>query len=211
LCCTQKVYATSIEAYYILDILSEEEIKILEKISNYPRPKITNNQTILCYMHGTEPPQEELLKDLKPCPFLDEKGLCKIYERRPLMCRLMASIIPCSQGMAELPPFLFQISTIAMQLAENIDIGGVYGNIFDLLKFLHYYKKGEAEEVPDYLLNNLEVDELPILPEEKDLRKWVGTLYRTPVEEEITFRDLLRELREEFQSYESLTFLRDII
>ncbi len=210
LCCTQRIYATSIEAYYILDVISEDVIKDLKKIEGYPRPKITNNQTILCYMHGTEPPQEEPFKNLKPCVFLDEKGLCKIYERRPLMCRVMASVVPCNQGTAELPPFLFQISTIAMQLAENIDIGGVYGNLFDLLKFLYYYKKGKAEEVPDHLLNNLDVDELPILPEEKELRKWVGTLYRTPVEENLTFRNLLTKLREDFQNYESLSFLKGI-
>lgn len=126
------------------------------------------------------------------------------------MCRITASTIPCEKGYAELPPFLFQVSTIALQLAENIDLGGIYGNLLDLLKFLFQYKKGLVEEIPDYLLNTIDVDELPILPEEKELKKWVGTLYRIPVNKELTFRDLLQKLREEFKKYETLSFLKEI-
>ena len=193
-----------------MESLSEEELNILKDFKNYPRPKLSHNQTLLCYMQGVEPEPEEMPVTLEPCPFLTQDGLCRIYERRPLMCRLMASVVTCSNRGAELPPFLFKVSTIALQLVENIDIGGVYGNLFDLLNFLQSYKKGEAEEVPDYLLNNIDIDDLPILPEEKDLKKWVGNLYRTPVEENTTFRDLLQKLRADFQNYESLSFLRDI-
>jgi len=164
---------------------------------------------ILCYMQGSEPPPEEDIT-LSPCPFLTEEGLCRVYPYRPLMCRLMASIVPCSQGQAEIPPFLFKVSTISLQLVENLDIGGVYGNFFDLLRFLDAFKKGKEEEVPNYLLSNVDVDDLPILPEEKDLKKWVGDLYRTEVIPGKTFRDLLQELRLEFQSHQSLSFLRDI-
>lgn len=134
-----------------------------------------------------------------------------IYERRPLMCRIMASAIQCKESIAaELPPFLFQVSTLSLQLVENIDLGGLYGNLFDLIKFWYNYQKETIEEVPEYLLNNLDVDELPILPEEKDLKKWAGLLYRTYVEKEITFRELLESLRKEFQKYESLSFLKEI-
>ncbi len=185
----------------------------MEKVlstENYPRPRLTHNQILLCYREGSEPQLEDFPEKLEPCPFLTEENLCKVYERRPLMCRITASAIPCEKGYAELPPFLFQISTISLQLVENIDLGGVYGNMLDLLKFLYEYKKGSAEEIPHYLLNTVDVDELPILPEEKELKKWVGNLYRTPVEEEITFRDLLQNLREEFKKYEALSFLREI-
>lgn len=211
LCCTQRIFATSIEAYYIFEILSEKDIENLFLLEGYPRPKVTHNQILLCYKEGLEPPLEEIPENLNPCPFLTPQNLCMIYERRPLMCRIMASTIQCKEDVAaELPVFLFQISTLSLQLAENIDLGGLYGNLFDLIKFLYYYKKGIIEEVPEYLFNNLDVDELPILPEEKDLKKWVGTLYRTCVEKEITFRDLLQRLREEFQKYESLSFLKEI-
>jgi len=210
LCCTQKIFATSIEAYYILDILTETDLERLFQIKNYLRPKLTHNQILLCYKEGSEPSLEEFSEILDPCPFLTEENLCKIYERRPLMCRIMASAVPCEKGYAELPPFLFQVSTIALQLAENIDIGGLYGNILDLLKFLYKYKKGSAEEIPDYLLNTIEVDELPILPEERELKKWVGNLYRTPISKDFTFRELLQKLREEFKKYEILSFLKEI-
>ncbi len=186
-------------------------MKKLLLIEKYVRPKLTHNQIILCYKEGLEPSlEEEIYESVNPCPFLTQENLCKIYERRPLMCRLTASIIPCEKGFAELPPFLFKISTIALQLVENIDLGGLYGNMLDLLKFLYQYKKGLIEEVPNYLLNTVDVDDLPILPEEKELKKWVGTLYRTPVKDNLTFRDLLQELRKEFRKYESLTFLKNI-
>jgi len=210
LCCTQKIFATSIEAYYILDILSEKDFKKLFQIEGYLRPKLTHNQILLSYKEGAEPSMEEIPESLNPCPFLTKEKLCKIYERRPLMCRITASTIPCEKGLAELPPFLFQISTIVLQLVENIDLGGLYGNILDLLKFLDQYKKGLEEEIPDYLLNTVDVDELPILPEEKELKKWVGNLYRIPVKEKFTFRDLLQKLRSAFKKYESLSFLKEI-
>ena len=122
----------------------------------------------------------------------------------------MASTKSCEQGEASLPPFLFYVGTLALQLAENIDIGGLYGNLFDFLKFLKDYKEGQVEEVPPYLLSNVDVDELPVLPEEKDLRSWVGTLYRTHVTEEKSFREVLQELREKFRDKKSLSFLEEI-
>lgn len=70
---------------------------------------------------------------------------------------------------------------IALQIVENIDLYGLYGNIFDLLKFLSDLKKGKIDEIPPYLLSNVEFEELPLLPEEKDLRAWVGNLYRKEV------------------------------
>lgn len=109
-----------------------------------------------------------------------------------------------------MPPFLFQVGTLTLQLVENIDLGGVYGNFFELLKFLKDYKEGQVEEVPAYLLSNIDVDELPILPDEKELKSWVGTLYRTPVKEEKNFREILQELREKFRAHKSLSFLEEI-
>jgi len=126
------------------------------------------------------------------------------------MCRVMASVESCEKGEAFLPPFLFQVGTLTLQLVENIDLGGVYGNFFELLKFLKDYKEGQVEEVPAYLLSNIDVDELPILPDEKELKSWVGTLYRTPVKEEKNFREILQELREKFRAHKSLSFLEEI-
>lgn len=209
LCCTQRIYITSIEGKYLLEALNEDLIEKLYTLERYPRPKLTHNQTVLCYLQGIEPPVEEFdVSDL--CPFLDEKGLCMVYENRPLMCRITASLEPCDKQGAILPQFLFQIGLIALQIVENIDLGGVYGNYIDVLKFLNEYSKGNIEEVPEYLLSNIEVEELPILPEERDLRGWVGKLYRTPVKENMTFREIWQKLKEDFAKYKSLDFLEEI-
>ncbi len=209
-CCTFRVYGTSIEGYYILQT-QKEALPRLSNFTEYPRPRMSHNQMLMCYIQGEEPVPEEFPEELKPCPFLDEKGLCSIYEARPLMCRLMASVVSCESGAAQLPPFLFKVSTIAFQIVENIDQGGVYGSIFDVLKLLQGYQEDENIEIPPYILSNLDIDELPILPEEKDLKNWVGRLYRTPVEGDKTFRDLLNELRTNFhEKYQTLSFLEEI-
>lgn len=127
------------------------------------------------------------------------------------MCRVMASVKVC-EDFAELPPFLFQISTLAFQIVENIDLGGIYGNLFDLLKFLKIYKKGLADKIPDELLTNVELEEFPILPEERDLRLWLGQLYRTPIKgSSYTFRELWQKLKEDYTKYQALTFLKEIL
>lgn len=209
LCCTRKVYVTSLEGCYVLEVLKESQIKKLYELTDYPRPKLTHNQTVLCYLQGTEPPLEEMVST-EPCPFLDEKGLCVIYERRPLMCRITASLKPCDEEGAILPHFLFQVGLIGLQLVESIDLGGVYGNLIDILKFLRDCEKKGLDEVPEYLISNIELEELPILPEESDLKRWVGQLYRTSVKEDKTFRDQWQELREKFKPYKTLSFLEEI-
>lgn len=211
LCCTNRVFSTSLEAFYLLSELDLKEIDRLEGFKVI-RPVATHNEFILACMRGEEPPQEAIGGEILACPFLDEKGLCRVYARRPLMCRLMVSVKQCGETGAEMPQFLFKIGTIALQLVENIDQGGIYGNFLELLLFLRDFKRGRVEEIPPYFLNNVDVDELPLLPEEDEERRWVGSLYRTPLPgRDLTFRELLNELRERFQAHRSLTFLEEVI
>lgn len=212
LCCTERIWATSLEAYYLLDVFSEEEYDFLETWAKegYSRPVVTTNQLALCYLQGGEPPLEPAYEGLKPCPFLTSEDLCKFYERRPLMCRVMASVKIC-KDFAELPPFLFQVSTLAFQIVESIDIGGVYGSLFDLLRFLKRYQEGLVKEIPEELLSNVELEEFSILPEERELKRWLGELYRTPVRgTSYTFRELWQKLRKDFEKYQRLNFLKDL-
>nr|WP_269447040.1 YkgJ family cysteine cluster protein [Caldimicrobium thiodismutans] len=209
LCCTTRIYATSLEAKYLLEGLPEGiTFEIDENL--LPRPGLTHNQTALLYFSGEEPPPPEEA-ELHPCPFLNEEGLCSVYERRPLMCRIMVSFKKCSPlQQAELSQELYLRGLIALQIVENIELYGLYGNIFDLLKFLSDLKKGKIDEIPPYLLSNVEFEELPLLPEEKDLRAWVGNLYRKEVFPGKTFRELLYEIKERLKEKESLSFLKEI-
>ena len=176
------------------------------------RPKATHNQILLAYILGENPPEETVEEEILPCPFLNEKGLCKCYHGRPLMCRIMVSLEKCEEGKpANIPPFLFKIGLVAMQLVENIDQGGIYGNFVELLTFLKKYKQNKTETIPDYFLNNIFVDELPLLPQEMEERKWVGELYRTPIKDKnLDFRELLNHINEEFKKQKNLTFLDEI-
>ncbi len=127
------------------------------------------------------------------------------------MCRIMASLRKCTPSHpAELPEELYLMGLLAMQIVENIDLCGLYGNLFDLLTFLSDFKKGSAEEIPPILLSNAEFEELPLLPEERALRSWVGNLYRKEVSEGKTFRDLLDEIKEGLKERERLGFLKEI-
>ncbi len=127
------------------------------------------------------------------------------------MCRIMVSLKRCGPSQpAEFTEELYLVGLLSMQIVENIDLYGLYGNLFDLLKFLSDLKSGKVDEIPPYLLSNVEFEELPLLPEEKALRAWVGGLYRKEVTEGKTFRELLDEIKEKFKERESLSFLKEI-
>ncbi|MGC9141230.1 MAG: YkgJ family cysteine cluster protein [Caldimicrobium sp.] len=211
LCCTTKIYATSLEAKYLLEGLSNEiSLNLNVNKEELPRPRFTHNQLALLYYSGEEPPLEEE-REVQACPFLDERGLCKVYERRPLMCRIMVSLNRCSPSHpAEISEELYLIGLLALQIVENIDLHGLYGNLFDLLEYLSELKKGKVEEIPPYLLSNVEFKELPLLAEEKALRAWVGALYRKEVLPGKSFKELLSEIKENFKEKESLSFLKEI-
>lgn len=210
-CCTTKLYVTSVEAELLFDSLSDDDWNKIEKLSDYPRPKYTHNQLGLLYYSGEEPKEESLDLTLSSCPLLTSEGLCGVYERRPLICRLLLSFSPCSSDQpAQITEKLYLLSLISLQIAENIDSGGLYGNLFDLLKFLKDYRRGLVEEIPSYLLSTVEFEELPLLPEERELRSWVGNLYRRELPNGQTFRELLDTINDDIKSRGRLSFLQEI-
>lgn len=210
LCCTSKLYTTSVEAEYLLEGLKERELSLVNAFNLYPRPKRTHNQLALLYYTGQEPAFEEE-GPITACPFLTEEGLCSVYERRPLICRIQLSQSPCEVlGEAQIQPELYLMGIIALQIAENIDVSGLYGNLFDLLKFWNLYQREKSVEVPYYLLSPQTFEELPLLPEERALRKWVGELYRRKVRGEQSFRELLDELQVSFKEERPLSFLDEL-
>ncbi len=217
LCCTTKIYATSLEVIYTLSHKAFKNKRLLDKISPpFLRPSYTNNQLLLAYKMGEEVSlQDEIenLNQIKPCPFLREDGLCYVYDNRPLMCRITASLKDCKKGEAFLPDYLFKIGTLALQIVENIDIGGIYGNFFELLIFMKKFLENPKaiEEIPPQFLSNFFLEELPLLPEEKEERNWVKELYSQKIENGKSFIESLLELKKLFDSQRSLSFLSEIV
>ncbi len=214
-CCTVNVLATGIEALNLLDSLSQEEKKRWQdRLKPYQgkerlRPKVTPNEMAALYMAGKEPPLDEGFC-FEPCPFLDTKGLCQIYEMRPLSCRTFFSLKRCrEEGEAVVPPEFFSLTMVFMQLLEEIDLAGLYGNYIDLLLFF-FEKEGKNPEelvIPPELLANREAPDFAIPPQHEDyLRPILGRLYRHPVKDK-TFKDLLDEVKEKIKPKEALSFL----
>ena len=127
------------------------------------------------------------------------------------MCRIMVSTVNCQEkGFAEPPEFHYTAGLLLLQVVENIDLGGLYGSLFDLLLFWKDLEEGRIDEVPPYLLSNIEEEEFPILPDEKDYRRFLGGLYRKELPSGKTFRELWVELKEGFSEYSALSFLKEI-
>ena len=219
-CCTVNLQATSAEARFFLQALSPEEKKDLwnriRSLRTRPRlrPKVTPNEMAALYMAGKEPPMEEDFV-FEPCPFLGKDHLCTIYERRPFGCRSVFSLKPCRElGSAEMPPEFFSLITVFMQLLEEIDLAGLYGNFLDLLLFLLESEGQSPEEiiVPEELLSNREAPDFAIPPQHEDyVRQVLARLYRREVTPGQTFKSLLDEIKEGAQVKEALSFLGEAL
>ncbi|MBW2645574.1 MAG: YkgJ family cysteine cluster protein [Deltaproteobacteria bacterium] len=150
-CCTQNVSVTTLEAYYILEWLKENDkldlLKSVEQISNenLSKPAITTNELAYRCLNQVEPPDEEVPNPSDPCPFLDEKEKkCLIYEVRPFGCRALFSEKKCDEtGHAIVDPVLFTINSTLLQVVEHIDSKGLFANMIDMLVFLKDKKNSD--------------------------------------------------------------------
>ncbi len=219
-CCTVNLQATSAEARYFLEGLSSEEKATLQEkllsLRSQPRlrPKVTPNEMAALYMAGKEPPEEDDFVFI-PCPFLGENRLCQVYERRPFGCRSVFSLKPCRElGTAEVPPEFFSLITVLMQLLEEIDLAGLYGNFLDLLSFLLESEGRSPEEIviPEELRSNREAPDFAIPPaHEEYVRQVLAGLYRREVYPGKSFKTLLDEIKEGAQVKEALSFLGEAL
>ncbi|MBX6423949.1 YkgJ family cysteine cluster protein [Thermosulfurimonas sp. F29] len=209
-CCTTHLWLTSLEARYLRETLAPELEERLLSLSPYPRPGSTPNTMALFLMRGKDPPPD-YPAEVKPCPLLTDEGLCAVYPRRPLTCRLMFSLRPCAEnGEAEVPPDFLGLSSLLFQLVEEVDVGGVYGHLSDQVRFLRDLEAG-TEEVPEWLLGNREAPDLAYSPEEEYLRGALSRLYRRKLPSGKTFKELLDEIKEGFGPREALSFLDEIL
>lgn len=169
-CCTRSVTLTTGEGRLILDFLRRNgrDLPELPRDLLPLRPAMTSNGLAACCLSGQEGPEEAESPWLfEPCFFLGD-GLCGIYEVRPFACRSLISTVNCAaSGMAEAPERLVTLAIVTNQLLENLDRGGWWGNLADVLAFLAAESDEDAGLVAsERLLPNLPLPGLLVMPEE---------------------------------------------
>lgn len=172
-CCTRSVTLTTGEGRLISDFLraSGRGLPVLPSDRVVLRPALTVNGLAACCLAGQEPPAEAESPWLfEPCFFLQD-GLCCIYEVRPFACRSLLSTVNCRHsGLAEMPDRLVTLVIVTNQLLEDLDRGGCWGNLADVLAFLD---EGAAEvsrlEARERLLPNLSLPGFLVGPEEREM------------------------------------------
>ncbi len=217
-CCTVNLQATSAEVRLFLQKIEDKKAlyQLLEPFRASPRlrPKVTPNEMALLYMSGKEPPAEDDFV-FSPCPFLNPEGLCKVYPWRIFGCRSVFSLKPCREsGIAEMPLAFFSLVTVLMQLLEEIDIAGLYGNFLDLLFFFLEFEGQKPEDIviPEYLLSNREAPDFAIPPDHEEyVRGVLARLYREEVTPEQNFKSLLDKIKEGAKVKEALSFLGEAL
>ncbi len=133
-CCTRGVLATTIESQYLSHTCPDTTRRVLSTITSpaaFNAPLLTTNGFAELCLAGRQEPQDPYVQDLLPCYFLDSKGMCSVYDGRPLACRIMASQKPCS-GHASTPDYHVSMATVFMQAVEHLD-SGWWGSIWTLL------------------------------------------------------------------------------
>ncbi len=216
-CCTVNLISTSAEVYFLLNNISYDQRKNLEEkvkpLRGKPRlrPKITPNEMASLCLAGKQPPEDEGYV-AEVCPFLGKDQLCTIYKFRPFACRSFFSLIPCDQAKeAVIPPEFLSLITTFMQLLEEIDLAGLYGNFFDLLLYFIELDSQKDLPIPEELLSNREAPDFAIPPEHEEyVRKVLAKLYRKPIKEK-SFKDLLDEIKEGVGVKEALSFLGEVL
>lgn len=134
-CCTDRVYLTGLEGDLLRRELARQgRLGLLARLEPGPKPAYTCNQLARLCIEGQEPPEEVASGQGAACALLED-GRCGVYEARPLACRVMASRVRCREGGgAQGDPWWFTLDTALMQIAEHIDLGGMYGSLGTVLR-----------------------------------------------------------------------------
>jgi Fe-S-cluster containining protein len=141
-CCTVNIVATSLEAGHLLCSSSFDDLdlkKLLSSATTGPvyRPSLSTNQIADFCLRQEEIPSDRVEHGEGVCPFLDQEGLCGVYENRPFACRAMSSREVCQHGgEADMEPFLVTVNLAIYQIIEHLDKEGVSGNLLDVLSEL---------------------------------------------------------------------------
>jgi len=141
-CCTQNVTLTTLEGYYILrSLMAKGKTNLLQAVRSTAeggrlQPSLSTNELASLCLRGEDPPEESNGCSHRTCPFL-RRSECLIYEERPFGCRCFFSTQVCDAAtFALMDPFLVTVNTVFLQFIEHFDVGGLFGNLTDVLLFL---------------------------------------------------------------------------
>ena len=171
-CCTRSVTLTTAEGRLIVDFLraAGRDLPELPRDPVPLRPAVTANGLAALCLAGEEGPAEAASPWLfEPCFFLKD-GLCAIYPARPFACRSFGSTVNCGQaGMAEAPAGFLTLAVVTNQLLEDLDAGGFWGNLADVLALVDPGADEAARSAArQRLLPNRSLPGLLVLPEERE-------------------------------------------
>ncbi len=207
-CCSQNVLCTTIETESLLryaEHIGRPNLatEIREKTSaKRLRPTLTVNSLAEFCTKSGEIPETRQEVDHTACPLL-ENSSCPVYAARPFACRSMWSEETCRpQGEAVMNPILVSISSVFHQIIEDVDRGGLYGNLLDIISYLSsptrrevYLSKGEAG-LDALLLRTVPSPGLMVPPEHRPyVMKWLNQLWGK-MAAGLPFREAMLKLRE---------------
>jgi Fe-S-cluster containining protein len=197
-CCTQNVTLTTLEGYHILrSLMAKRKVDLLEALRSKAQgdrlqPSLSTNALAALCLRGEDPPEEDMGSSHRTCPFLLSSE-CLIYEERPFGCRCFFSTQVCNaETFAVMDPFLVTVNTVFLQFIEHFDLGGLYGNLTDILLFLESetcrsnYETGmtiDKADPPAGLTPNRTMPALLVPPEhEQDLQPMLMALRKIETE-----------------------------
>jgi Fe-S-cluster containining protein len=170
-CCTRSVSLTTVEGQLIIEFLREtgKNLPNLPEDQVILRPALTTNGWASLCLAGREvEPEAETSWLFEPCFFL-LNGLCTIYPVRPFACRSLGSTVICGYSeVAEAPEWFVTLAIVTNQILEDLDRGGWWGNMADILSYLNS-KNGEVDSrvFRDRLLQTQPIPGLLVLAEER--------------------------------------------
>lgn len=141
-CCTVNVTLTTLEGRYLLSGLDEGQRQVVaarlaaQKSRPRFRPLMTINGMADRLAAGGDIPEDVVDPAWGACPLLSD-GLCPVYPTRPFACRCMVSRHCCTDvGAADMDDLTITVSTVFQQVIENLDRGGGFGNLSDVIAVL---------------------------------------------------------------------------
>ena len=171
-CCTVNIVATSLEAGHLLHSSFFDNLDLKKLLSSATtgsvyRPSLSTNQIADFCLRQEEIPPDRVEHGEGVCPFLDQEGLCSVYENRPFACRAMSSREVCQYGgEADMEPFLVTVNLAVYQIIEHLDKEGVSGNLLDVLSEL-VNNQSVSPGPGDRLISNRALPGLLITPDEQ--------------------------------------------
>jgi hypothetical protein len=187
-CCTSLVIMTSLESSYMwkkFPALLKDRLLTWPGDIRLPALTMTTNERASACIAREDFEEEDISSTPSPsCPLLED-GRCTYYEARPLMCHLMLSTVLCEKtGRAEMPSALLSLTTVCLQLIEDLDQTGWSGYLLHLLPrfggddLADAYRNNAVKIDDDRVLRNHPNPGLLVPPEHQpQIQQWLRDLH----------------------------------